>query len=61
MVQLLKLGNQRRINGAYCVSQKHVTNDIRLHTSEINNPVNCKTGELQLLEILYSFLSRSDI
>lgn len=33
-------------NGAYRVSQKHVTNDIRLHTSEINNQVNYKTGEL---------------
>jgi hypothetical protein len=42
-VQLLELGNQRRINGAYRVSQKHVTNDIRIHTFEINNPVNCKT------------------
>jgi len=45
-VQLLELGNQRRINGAYRVSQKRITNDIRLHTFEINNPVNCKTGDL---------------
>lgn len=36
---------------------RNVTKDIGLRLFEIHNPVNRKTGELQLLEALYSFLS----